>query len=199
VHERAYAHHVNKTNLSLLDTPPRQVMTAFGHQIGQSTAIEGEMTDFLRRFMDRWRDLQQLTIVSIHDSVGDVIADTSVANTIATLLPIQNGAVGACRRSDIRFINVRANVDYSDKIENVALSRFATEYFIELPQTTHAMLNGANAAYNLTTFDGPDDLNAYTPADVQTHITYRTLQQYAARLVAPTFGAQRATLNTRSA
>jgi len=199
VHERAYAHHVNKTNLSLLDTSPRQVMTAFGHQIGQSTAIEGEMTDFLRRFSDQWSDLQRLTVVSIHDSVGEVIGDTSVAGTIATLLPIQNGAITACRRADIRFLYVRSNIDFSDKIDNVALARYETEYFIELPQTTHAMLNGANNPYTLTTFGGPDDLNAYTPADVIVHITSGTLQQYAARLVAPTFGAQRATLDTRSA
>ena len=31
VHKRAYAHHVNKTNLILLDITPHQMLTALGH------------------------------------------------------------------------------------------------------------------------------------------------------------------------
>ena len=46
VHKHTYAHHVNKTNLLLLDTTPRQMITALGHQIGQSTFIKGEMSNF---------------------------------------------------------------------------------------------------------------------------------------------------------
>ena len=198
VHERAYAHHVNKTNLCILDVTPRQMLTALGHQIGQSTFIEGKMSDFLRRFEDQWSNLQLVKILSFHNSIGDPIVDTCIAGSRAILLPIQNGVVGNCRRGDIRFVYVRANVDYSDKIDG-PMNRFIIEYFIELPQSTYQLLNGGGVAYSLTTFGGPDNLNTYTSADIQTHIVSHTLQQFAARLVEPKFGSLRATLDTRAA
>jgi hypothetical protein len=174
------------------------MLTALGHQIGQETSVQGEISDFLHRFETTWSDFSQLSILSFHDSVGDVIDNTTTAADDSVLLPIQNGAVLQCRSPDIRFVYVRADIDYSDKIDS-GVSTFRTEYFIELPHDTNNMTNGAGNAYTLTTFSGPDDLRTYTAADRATLVFTRTLQTYAAQLKEPSFGAQRASLDTITA
>jgi hypothetical protein len=45
-----------------------------------------------------------------------------------------------------------------------------TEYYLELPQTTRAMTNGNNVAYNLMTFHGAVDLHTLSPANVKAQI-----------------------------
>ena len=137
-HERAYAFHVNKTNLAALLITPRQMLTALAHQIGQDTSIQGDISDFLHRFSTVWCDFSKLTVVSFHDSVGEHIPDTTTVADPAILLPVQNGAVITCRALDVRFVYVRADIDYSDKIAS-GVCTFRTEYFIELPQATYNM------------------------------------------------------------
>ena len=197
-HERAYAFHVNKTNLANVTLTPRQMLTALGQQIGQETSIQGEISDFLHRFNTMWNDFSQLSILSFHDSIGNVINNTTTIADDSILLPVQDGALLQCRSPDVRFVYVRADVDYSDKID-AGVRTFRTEYFVELPHTTHNMTNGAGAAYALTTFGGPDDLRLYTLAERNTLIFTRTLQTYAAQLKAPGYGAQRAMLDTITA
>ena len=56
------------------------------------------MSGFFCRFLDeQWSDLQSLTIISFHNSIGDPIIDTSVTGNVAILFPVQNGAAGNCR------------------------------------------------------------------------------------------------------
>ena len=62
-HEWAHAFHVNKTNLCNLT----QMLTALGHQTGQSTTVEGKIgSNFLHHFMSAWSNFSQLDIISFH-------------------------------------------------------------------------------------------------------------------------------------
>ena len=74
-HEQAYAFHVNKMIFSNLTITLRQMLTALGHKIGQSTTVTGEMSDFIHCFNSMWCDFSQLTIISFHNSVRYLMND----------------------------------------------------------------------------------------------------------------------------
>jgi hypothetical protein len=152
------------------------MLNALAHQIGQDTSIQGEISDFLHHFTTMWCDFSQLIILSFHDLVRDNLTDTTTLTNAAILLPVQSGAVLQCHSQDVRFVYVRANVNYNDKIA-YGVHTFCTKYFIELPQDIHNMTNGAGVAYTLTSYGGPDDLCTYNTFSTETLITNRTLQQ----------------------
>ncbi len=63
-----------------------------------------------------------------------------------------------------------------------------TEYYIELPQMTRAMVNGNNVAYNSMTFHGAADLCTLSPAKVKAQILDATLQDGPVELQPASFG-----------
>ena len=63
----------------------------------------------------------------------------------SVLQPIVDGAVTGCRKKDVKFIRVQLMLDYASLI-NVTppgATVLRTEYYIELPQTSVAMTDGA--------------------------------------------------------
>ncbi len=70
----------------------------------------------------------------------------------------------------------------------VGLTILRTEYYIELPQTTRAMVNGNIVAYNLMTFHGAADLRTLSPAKVKAQILDVTLKDGPLELQPASFG-----------
>ena len=75
--ERAHAYQINKTALKNLPTDLKLIIDAFGAQLNASSTTEGIISDFKRHFSDHWMCFQNLTILSFHDSAGDIINDTT--------------------------------------------------------------------------------------------------------------------------
>jgi len=102
---------------------------------------------------------------------------TDVAEPLA-LLPIVNGAVAGCRKKDVKFVRVQLMLDYASliNVEPPGATVLRTEYYIELPQTSVPMTDGAGNAYNLLTFHGPEDLRTMSPTEVQALILDVTFQ-----------------------
>ncbi len=67
-----------------------------------------------------------------------------------------------------------------------------TEYYLELPQTTCAMVNGNNVAYNLMTFHGAADLQTLSPADVKAQNLDNMLQDGPVEFQPANFGLMNA-------
>jgi hypothetical protein len=63
-----------------------------------------------------------------------------------------------------------------------------TKYYIELMQTTLAMMNKNRTAYNLTTFHGAGDLHTLSPQEVQAAILDHMLQDGPVELQPASFG-----------
>jgi hypothetical protein len=63
-----------------------------------------------------------------------------------------------------------------------------SEYYLKLPQTTRAMVNGNNVAYNFMTFHGTADLRTLSPANVKAQILDATLQDGPVELQPASFG-----------
>ena len=101
------------------------------------------------------------------------MADASV------LLPVVNGALASCRKSDVRFVRVQITLDYTALFAagHTGPKSIKSMYYIELPSTSVPMLNGHGVAYNLLTYHGPADLRTMTAAEVLTQIVNPCLQQ----------------------
>jgi hypothetical protein len=91
----------------------------------------------------------------------------------------------------VKFVRVQLSVNFIDlvTIDNPGPTTLRSEYFIELPQTTRQLTNGAGSAYNLTTFHGTADLRTLTSQEIQAEILDFTLQDGPVELQAASFGA----------
>ncbi len=97
---------------------------------------------------------------------------------MAIPLPVINGAVANCHRPYVKFVRVQISLYFRNlvNVDPPGMTTLQVEYYVELPQASHAMLNGNNVAYNLVTFQGADGLCTLTMAQVQTTILDQTLQ-----------------------
>ena len=189
-HERAQTFHINKTALLSQNIDLRVQLDALGHQLNLSATVEGIITHWLRYFYDRWCDFTQLQILSFHNTKGDEVNDTTDATDSSILLPVIDGAYVTCRKN-VKFVRVQLSVNFIDlvTIDNPGPTTLRSEYFIELPQTTHQLTNGAGSAYNLTTFHGTADLRTLNSQEIQAEILDFTLQDGPVELQAASFGA----------
>ena len=190
--ERAHGYHVCKSNLLASPLPPRQILNAMGQQTGQSAVVDGAVAGLLRHFHDHWRNFRNLTILSWHDSTGAIMNNTTVAGNTSVLLPIQNGPVAQCRQQDVKFVRVQVSVDYTYTLQGVSPIRL--DFYVELPQTSTPMTNGAGGAYTLVTYAGPEDLRTLDTAQSASTILDVTYQTRPGQIQAPVFGATAATL-----
>jgi len=190
MHERAQAYHINKTALSSQNIGLRVQLDALGHQLNLSATVEGVINDWLRYFYERWCDFSELQILSFHNTKGDEVIDTTDATDSAFLLPVIDGAYVTCRKN-VKFVRVQLSVNSVDLVTamNPGPTTLRIEYFIELPQTTRQMTNGAGTEYNLTTFHGSSVLHTLDSHGVQREITNFTLQDGPTELQAASFGA----------
>ena len=89
-----------------------------------------------------------------------------MAGDAAILLPVINGNLKNFRQQDVQFVRVQCTLDFVGLTTMnpypVATILWAS-YYIELPKTSRAMTNGADAAYTLVSFLGVDDICTLTP------------------------------------
>ncbi len=200
IEERAHAFHVNKSALRLSRLPIHSYLDALGNQLGTTTTIEGKKFDFQHEFDANWANPANLTVISFHSSTGAIMNDAHVANNPSILKPVQNGAVADCRPDDVRFVRVSCSIDFVDLITVAAPGAstvLRTSFYIELPQTTVAMNNGAAVpiARNLTTFHGPDDLTTMSPAAFKTTILDNIDYPMPISLAAPAWNVNEANID----
>jgi len=189
-HERAHAFHINKTAHSSQIIDLRAQLDALGHQLNLSATVEGVINNWLRYFYDRWCNFHQLPILSFLNTKGDKVTDLTNVTDSLILLPVVNSALNTCQKN-MKFVHVQLSVNFIDlvTIDNPGPTNLRIEYFIELPQTTRQMTNGAGNAYNLTTFHGTTDLCILTSQEIQAEILDYTLQDGPVELQAASFGA----------
>ena len=75
------------------------------------------------------------------------------------------------------------------------VSPLRLDFYIELPQSSTAMINGGGVAYTLVTYAGPADLRTLDSAQSAAAVLDITYQTNPGQLVAAAFGATSATLN----
>ena len=178
IFERAHAFQVVKTATENLPVDMRLIFDAIGTQLNCSAIVDGLLYDWRQTFDDGWYDFANLSIISFHDSAGAQINNTTVAGTPAILLDVLNGNLSNCRQQDVRFVRVSCSIDFAPlfTLRNPGNTILRVGFYLELPQTTVAMTNGAGVAYNLTTWHGAADLSTLTRDKVRALILEPSMQ-----------------------
>jgi hypothetical protein len=116
--------------------------------------------------------------LSFHNAKGDIMTTTTDATDPSVLLPVVNGVLANCRKKDVKFVCIQLTINYAPLVNVTPPGAMVlrTEYYIELPQTSVQVTDGAGNAYNLLTFHGPADLRTMSPAEVQAQILDVTFQ-----------------------
>jgi hypothetical protein len=108
-------------------------------------------------------------------------------------LPLQDGPVNDCRKA-IKFVQVQLNLNYT-ALANVnppSPMVLRATYYMELPLTLRALVNGNGVQYSITTFIGPGDLRMLSPQEVRAQILNLTIQGNPLDLLPPSFNVRSA-------
>ncbi len=168
--ERAHAFQICKSALSALIIDIHILFDALGSQL--NCTIDGLVYDYTQIYEEGWFNPANLQILSFHDSTGTQINNTTIARNPAILLPVVNGPVADCRQNDVRCVRVQLSLNFARLLgpQHIGASIIKSMYYIELPQTSVNMTNGAGAAYVLTSYHGPADITLMTAEQVLVNI-----------------------------
>jgi hypothetical protein len=168
VFEHAHVFQVVMSALKPLRVNTCLILNAIGTQLNCSAIVDGLMFDWQSLFDSVWYDFRNLSIITFHDSDDAEIKTTTTAGNAAILLPVQDGTKALCCQKDVRVVRVMGNVNFSGliTIPNYGPTVLCIGFYLELPQTTIAMMDGHYIAYNLTTWHGVADLTTLTSNEV---------------------------------
>ena len=197
--EKAHAFHVTKSACHSVHLQPDLHLDTFGQFMNSSAVVDSMRFEFDDRFNACWLDMTYLTILSFHNSQGQVIANAVTAADTSVLKPVQNGNLADCRPADVRFARVQLALDFRDLCTAAAPTDNTTlraAYYIELPQSVVVLTNGAGANYNLTTFHGAADLRTLSVDEIRRDVLSQVFQDAPVELVEAAFNL--ATVSTES-
>jgi hypothetical protein len=159
VHKCAHAFQINKTALLLQALDLRVMLDALGAQLNLSASIKGMIKEWLRFFQDSWFNFSLLQSPSFHNNAGGQVNNTTMVANPVILLPLQDGPVNDCCKA-IKFMRVQLNLNYAvlANVDPPGPTVLQATYYIKLPLTLRALVNGNGVQYSITTFIGPSDL-----------------------------------------
>ena len=176
-YECAFAFHQTSAALQLLKIEPAQYLDTLGLRLDVSTIVEANKFQWLRHFDKNWCSPAHTSILSFHNSAGNIMNDAVVAGTM-TLKPFTDGLANNARRpADVRFVRLQLRLDFRPLMladqDNHVLD---ASYYIELPQETRMVVNAAGNPVQLTTFFGADNLALLSveeiKRDILSHVQY---------------------------
>ena len=169
--ERAYAFTINKNAIENVPADVRLKLDVLGTQLNQAAFIDGAKQNLTHFWRISWIDMRYLTIVSYHDSTGAVIPNACTAADPKVLLPCAAGAIANCRPPDVRFVRLQLELDLAPVCPGaVGNTTLKTMYYLELPQTSVDIANGAGAMRSLVTFHGTADIRTLSVQEIRTEI-----------------------------
>ncbi len=187
--EKATAFQQNKTALASADLDQKARILALADRLDLMLTAESSLADWERKLRRNWANFANLSILSWHSGNGNIINNTVTAADASILLPIQDGAAPTCRTSGVKFVRVQLALDYADlnQIVPAPNTTLRGEYYIQLPQNSIDLVNGAGNPYRLTTFTGAADLRTLTTETIQRDILDATHQDGPYDLLEPSF------------
>jgi hypothetical protein len=173
--EKAMAFQQNKTALASAELDQKARILAMADRLDLMLTAESSLADWERKLRNNWANFSNLTILSWHGGNGTIIPNTVTAADASILLPVQNGAVTDCRAPGVKFVRVQLALNYADlnRIDPPPNTTLRGEYYIQLPQDSTDLTNGAGNPYRLTTFTGAADLRTLTVEAIKRDIPQR--------------------------
>ncbi len=150
VQERARAFQINKTALLSQALDLCVMLNALGQKLNISASVKGMIKEWLRYFQDSPSDFQRFQLLSFHNDAGDQINNTSMPDYPAILWPAINGTYNR-RHKAIKFVPVQLTLDFISLFNVVPPGHTVlhSTFYIELPQTSIALVNGRGNKYTL--------------------------------------------------
>jgi len=135
VEERAHAFQINKTALASAPVNLQVQLDARGQQLNLAATVDGVRDDWLCFFHDSWCDLSRLAILNFHNDAGAQINDTTTAANTAILLPVIDGVLTNCSKSNVRFVRVQITLDLRPlvSVDPPGLTTLRVEYYCHRP------------------------------------------------------------------
>jgi hypothetical protein len=200
VFERAHAFQVAKSTLEALNTDTCLILEAMGAQLNCNTTVDGLIHDWHGLFDSAWFNFNSLVIISFHNFAGTGMNNTTIAGNPALLLPVVNGPVATCCQEDVHFVCVICTINFTGLVlmPNYGPTTLCIGFYLELPQSTVAMVNGINQAYNLTIWHGAANLTSLTSDKACVQILEPTLQDGPIALRPANFNLGNANIDTNA-
>jgi hypothetical protein len=147
--EKAMAFQQNKTALALAELDQKARILAMADRLDLMLTAESSLADWERKLRNNWANFANLTILSWHSGNGNIINNTVTAADASILLPVQNGAANTCRAPGVKFVWVQLALNYADlnQIDPAPNTTLRGEYYIQLPQDSTDLTNGAGTPY----------------------------------------------------
>ena len=169
--ERAYAFTINKNAIETVSADARLKLDVLGTQLNQAAFIDGAKQQLLSHWRSSWIDMGFLSIVSFHDSTGAVMLNACTAADPKILLPCAAGIIANCRPPDVRFVRLQLELDFAPVCPGATGNTILRAmYYLELPQTSVDLANGAGVIRSLVTFHGTADIRTLSVLGIRNEI-----------------------------
>ena len=187
--EKAMAFQQNKTALASAELDQKARILAMADRLDLMLTAESSLADWERKLRNNWANFSNLTILSWQGGNGTINPNTVTVADASILLPVQNGAANTCRAPGVKFVRVQLALNYADlnRIDLPPNTTLRGEYYIQLPQDSTDLTNGAGNPYRLTTFTGAADLRTLTVEAIKRDILDATHQDGTYDLLVPSF------------
>jgi len=103
VHERAFAYQVAKSALESIPVDIKLIIVEMATQLNCNATAGGLIYDWKSVLDEGWYNPDLLQILSFHNSAGLEIIDTTTIADASVLLPMVDGNLANCRKSDVRL------------------------------------------------------------------------------------------------
>ena len=177
--EKAMAFQQNKTALVSAKLDQKARILALADRLDLMLTAKLSLADWEHKLCRNWANFANLSILSWHSGNGNLFNNTVTAVDASILLPVQNGTANT-----VQLALNYANLNRIDPAPNTTLRG---EYFIQLPQDSIDLINGAGNPYRLTTFTGAKDLRTLTVEAIKRDILDATHQGRPYDLLEPSF------------
>jgi hypothetical protein len=199
--EKAMAFQQNKTALASAELDQKVRILALADRLDLMLTAELSLADWERKLHRNWANFANLSILSWHSRNGNLINNTMTAVDESILLPVQDGAANTCRATGVKFVRVQLALNYADlnRIDPTPNTTLKGEYYIQLPQDSIDLINGAGNPYRLTTFTGAEDLRTLTVEAIKRDILSLVGNLGYQQRCVPRFGPQATHVTTDAA
>ena len=151
----------------------------------------------MRTYEEQLWDPSKWTVRTFHDNTGTILVNavTAAVNTILWTAgsPTVNTTLADLRPANLMFAFVCVDFNFNHLTNYTDISFLDT--FIQLPQSTHTVLNGTEGNNILTSFLGRNDITSYSKDKFCTLILGIMGQLLPADLAIPQFGQPDASLD----
>ena len=170
VDERVYAFWVNKNAIKAIPINAFMEIGIIGTQLNQAAFADGTKNGRIPRFLENWVNMTHLIIISSHDNSGAVMNNATADVDNMILLPVVAGLITNCCPVDVQFVCLELELDYTILSARLGSPIAKVVYYLEFPQISIDLANGAGVDRSLITWHGATNLPALLVEQLCTNV-----------------------------